>query len=189
VAELTIGYRVPAHILAVANTLLERAEVAVPASRSARTDGAPPTVRIVAPDEVASTAAAEVVELRRRHRLSGIIAPASLVAAVGAALEPHGLRAVPNLDHLGADEVPVLAAEASKGLELDGVVAVEPGQLVGTGARGARLAYVVLTRAVQELTVVTSAGVTSAGVTGAGSADEAGNAHVAGWLHGPARGS
>jgi hypothetical protein len=33
---------------------------------------------------------------------------------------------------------------------------VEPGLLLSAGSRGARLAYIVLTRAVQELTIVTS---------------------------------
>ena len=157
VAQLTIGYRVPAPILEVANTLLGRAEVAVAASRSARLGGSAPLVRTVAAGDVAATAAHEVAELRRRHRLSGIIAPPGLLGALGEALAAAGLRAVANLDHLAADAVPVLAAEASKGLELDGVVAVEPGHLLAAGARGARLAYIVLTRAVQELTIVTSA--------------------------------
>ena len=50
--------------------------------------------------------------------------------------------------------MPLLAAEAAKGLELDGVVAVDHEALVASGPRGARLAYVMLTRAVQELTLV-----------------------------------
>ena len=158
VAQLTIGYRVPAPILAFANTLLDRAEVTVPASRSARLDGAEPTLCVVAAADIATRAAAEVLALRTRHRLSGAIAPAGLVAAVAAAVSDAGMEPVDHLDHLGERQVPVLAAEDCKGLELDGVVAVEPGLLVADGSRGARLAYIVLTRAVQELTIVASSG-------------------------------
>ena len=41
-----------------------------------------------------------------------------------------------------------------KGLELDGVVVVEPAQIVADGAQGLRALYVALTRATQRLTVV-----------------------------------
>ena len=57
---------------------------------------------------------------------------------------------------LGADEVPVFGYELVKGLELDGVVVVSPEEVLDGTERGARLVYVVLTRAVQELTIVTA---------------------------------
>ena len=43
-----------------------------------------------------------------------------------------------------------------KGLELDGVVVVSPEEVLDGTERGARLVYVALTRAVQELTIVTA---------------------------------
>jgi DNA helicase IV len=52
-------------------------------------------------------------------------------------------------------------ATLAKGLEFDAVVVVEPAEVAaaaGGGARGARLLYVALTRAVQELVVVHSPG-------------------------------
>jgi DNA helicase IV len=42
----------------------------------------------------------------------------------------------------------------AKGLEFDAVVVVEPALIAGGTARGLRLLYVALTRAVQELVVV-----------------------------------
>jgi DNA helicase IV len=48
----------------------------------------------------------------------------------------------------------VLAPPEAKGLEFDAVVVVEPAELAGATARGLRLLYVALTRAVQELVVV-----------------------------------
>lgn len=126
----------------------------VPASRSARLGGDPP--RRVRADEVdlAAAAVAALVDLRSRHPLSGIIAPDTRLAALADALVACDLTPVDHLDHLGADEIPLLGAEAAKGLELDGVVAVDHEALVATGPRGARLAYIMLTRAVQELTLV-----------------------------------
>ena len=44
-----------------------------------------------------------------------------------------------------------------KGLEFDGVVVVEPDEILGDTPRGARLLYVAMTRAVQELAFVTHA--------------------------------
>ena len=43
---------------------------------------------------------------------------------------------------------------SAKGLEFDAVVVVEPAAISGGSARGLRLLYVALTRAVQELVVV-----------------------------------
>jgi len=44
-----------------------------------------------------------------------------------------------------------------KGLELDGVVVVEPAEIVATNQHGLRLLYVALTRSTQRLTVVHAA--------------------------------
>ena len=46
--------------------------------------------------------------------------------------------------------------EQVKGLEFDGVVVVEPNELLDGTPRGARLLYVAMTRAVQELAFVTT---------------------------------
>jgi DNA helicase IV len=43
-----------------------------------------------------------------------------------------------------------------KGLEFDGVVVVEPDAILGDTPRGARLLYVAMTRAVQELAFVST---------------------------------
>ena len=43
-----------------------------------------------------------------------------------------------------------------KGLEFDGVVVVEPDEILDGTPRGARLLYVAMTRAVQELAFVTT---------------------------------
>ncbi len=50
--------------------------------------------------------------------------------------------------------VPVLEALDTKGLEFDGIVIVEPDEIVGESEAGVRTLYVVLTRATQQLDIV-----------------------------------
>ena len=95
-----------------------------------------------------------MVALRRRHRLTGVIAGSRWHARLAEALAAVELRAVGHVQHLADDEVPVFGYEEVKGLELDGVVVVEPNEVLDGSERGARLVYVALTRAVQELTIV-----------------------------------
>ena len=64
--------------------------------------------------------------------------------------------AVDHLHQLGHDDVPLFAPETAKGLEFDGVVVVEPEVILDGTARGARLLYVAMTRAVQELAFVSA---------------------------------
>ena len=52
-----------------------------------------------------------------------------------------------------ADVVTLLAPPEAKGLEFDAVIVVEP-SAVYDDARGGRLLYIALTRAVQELAIV-----------------------------------
>ena len=88
VEHLTIGYRVPAPILDVANRLLPATGVDVPASRSVRREGHAPAVRRA--DDPALGAAEEVVALRRHHALTGVIAPERWLAPIADALADRG---------------------------------------------------------------------------------------------------
>ena len=72
-----------------------------------------------------------------------------------------GLAAVDHVHELGSDELPLFDPERVKGLEFDGVIVVNPHEILSEGSavevtpRGARLLYVAMTRAVQELHFVT----------------------------------
>jgi DNA helicase IV len=80
-------------------------------------------------------------------------------------LRSKGLDAIDPRDQesrgLGADLI-VLSAEGANGLEFDGVVVVEPGQIASRGARGAtsitprglRTLYVAMTRPTRRLAIV-----------------------------------
>lgn len=163
IASLTIGYRVPEPILRVANRLLPSTGVDATASRSVRSAGEPPawfTVDAGADDGAAREAlaheVARVVRLvKHRHALTGVVAPVELHDTIGGALAASGLAAVDHVHDLGHDDVPLFGPETVKGLEFDGVVVVNPHEILDGTSRGARLLYVAMTRAVQELAFVT----------------------------------
>jgi DNA helicase IV len=155
VAHLTIGYRVPAPILDIANRLLPMTAVDTVASRSVRLDGTSPTTRLTTAATLAAGVAEEVVAMRHRHPLTGVIAPEPVFAAIAAALAAVGLVAVDRVQDLAKADVPLFGAESVKGLEFDGVIVVNPHQMLDGSARGARLLYVAMTRAVQTLRFVT----------------------------------
>ena len=153
IEELELGYRVPRPILEVANRLLPEVAPGVRAARSVRSDGpAPEVVRASAADLPARTAV-EVRDLAAAWSSVGLIVPPAWRDAVAAALRDAavdfgtgtrgGLTAV----------VTLLDPPEAKGLEFDAVVVVEP-SAIHTDARGGRLLYIALTRAVQALAIV-----------------------------------
>jgi DNA helicase IV len=157
VSDLTIGYRVPAPILEVANRLLPLTGVAATASRSVRAEGEPPALHRTTLHDLGRTVAQVVREVKHRHRLTGVVAPETAHDALAEALHGAGFVAVDHVHELGHDDVPLFGPESVKGLEFDGVVVVEPAEILGDTPRGARLLYVAMTRAVQELAFVTTA--------------------------------
>lgn len=159
VVALTTGFRVPAGVVELANQVLERIDVDVPAARSLRRDG---EVRV---ERVAGDVAAGVVRAVRRaltyEGSIGVIAAERDVVRVREALGAAGMVTA-GPEELGA-RVTVLAAGEAKGLEYDHVVAVEPAAVVEAEARGLERLYVVLTRAVSRLDVVHGRAVPFAG--------------------------
>ena len=155
IADLTIGYRVPEPILEVANRLLPLTGVDATESRSVRVEGDPPAWHRVPSDVLAGETAEVVKAVKHRHALTGVVAPLELHEALSAALGEAGFEAVDHVHELEPTEVPIFGPEAVKGLEFDGVVVVNPHDILGDTPRGARLLYVAMTRAVQELAFVT----------------------------------
>ena len=156
IADLTIGYRVPEPILEVANRLLPLTGVDATPSRSVRSAGDPPNWHHAAADELPAAIADVVAEVKHRHKLTGVVAPPELHDTVVAALAAVGLSGVAHIHELDPGDVPLFGPESVKGLEFDGVVVVNPHQILDGTPRGARLLYVAMTRAVQELAFVTS---------------------------------
>ncbi|MEU6845965.1 AAA family ATPase [Streptomyces sp. NPDC046716] len=149
VVPLTVGFRVPAAVVGLANRVLERIDVAVPAARSLRGDG---ELRV---REVGDLVGGVVDAVRRALGFAGsvgVIAAEGDVGRVRDGLVAAGI-VVGGADELGV-RVGVLAAGEAKGLEYDHVVAVEPAAIVEAEVRGLERLYVVLTRAVSRLDVV-----------------------------------
>jgi DNA helicase IV len=162
VADLTIGYRVPEPVLSVANRLLPLTDVDATESRSVRVEGAAPVWTRCDTADLPQRVAAEAVALKKLHKVMGIVAPGRLHDALGASLATEGLTGVAHVHDLEPTEVPVFEAHAVKGLEFDGVLVVNPHEVLAEGRsdvehtpRGARLLYVAMTRAVQRLVLVT----------------------------------
>lgn len=95
--------------------------------------------------------------MRHRHHNTGVVAPAALFEVLAGASAAAGLVAVDRVHDLGHADVPLFTAEAVKGLEFDGVVVVNAHEIFDGSARGARLLYVAMTRAVQVLHLVSDA--------------------------------
>ncbi|GHH44313.1 DNA helicase IV [Streptomyces umbrinus] len=149
VVPLTTGFRVPQAVVELANRVLAKLDVGVPAGQSLRRDG---ELRLLPTDDVPG----ETVEAVRRalsyEGSVGVITADSDVVRVREALGDAGIEAA-EVDQLGA-RVTVLGAGLAKGLEYDHVVAVEPAAIVEGETRGLHRLYVVLTRAVSRLDVV-----------------------------------
>ncbi|WP_406060546.1 ATP-binding domain-containing protein [Streptomyces sp. NBC_01077] len=141
VVPLTLGYRVPAAIVELANRLLPHLGTDVPAGRSVRTDGEVTVTRTT--DLLAATREA-VREALAAEGSVGVITADGLVGEVAEAVREGG----------AGERVTVLPAKVVKGLEFDHVVVVEPAAIVAAEARGPNRLYVALTRAVSRLTLV-----------------------------------
>jgi DNA helicase IV len=122
-------------------------------------DAAPLVVR--APDRagLGATTAEAVAKMTAdlTSRNVAVVVPDALADEISDALARAGIahgRATRNaLD----DPVTVVPVSVVKGLELDGVVVVEPARIVSDEAQGLRALYVALTRPTQRLTIVHAA--------------------------------
>lgn len=151
VVPLTVGFRVPQAVVGLANQLLERLDVEVPAGRSLRGDGEL-RVRETEPGALTDAVVAAVRDSLAYEGSIGVVAADADVERVRRALDATGI-AFAGPDELGA-RVSVVPAGVVKGLEYDHVVAVEPAAIAEAEERGLHRLYVVLTRAVSRLEVV-----------------------------------
>ncbi|WP_251093960.1 AAA family ATPase [Streptomyces sp. Caat 7-52] len=149
VVPLTTGFRVPAAVVELANRLLARLGVAVPAATSLRTDG---ELTLRPAEDLLGTTVAAVRDALAREGSVGVITADADADRVRAALTEAGLGPA-GPDALGA-RLTVVPASMVKGLEYDHVVAVEPAAVAEAEDRGLHRLYVVLTRAVSRLDVV-----------------------------------
>jgi DNA helicase IV len=157
VEELTVNYRTPVEIVAVAADVLASLSAELRPPRSVRESGVEPwALRVdehdlaarlaeVAAEQSAAVAGGKLAVLVPFSRAAG------LAAAIGAVLPAAGIERGPEL--LSAP-VAVLAVSDAKGLEFDAVLVVDPDAILDQSPRGASDLYVALTRATQRLGVV-----------------------------------
>jgi DNA helicase IV len=142
--RLTTNYRNSAEIFALAADLARAAIPGADLPNAVRRTGAEPRVAEVDPHELAGTVRAAVDTLADQvEGTVAVVAPVGRLAAVRTWL---GAR--------GGGRLSVLEALDTKGLEFDGIVVVEPDEIVAESPAGIRTLYVVLTRATQQLDVV-----------------------------------
>jgi len=157
VIGLSVGYRIPGQIMELANKVMAVATPSLRAPDSVRVGDVSPTiVRAPSTELLGKTVADEVLALAGAipGASLGIVAPDQMIDDLSVALTEagvdHGTATRTGLD-AGVTLVPVSVV---KGLELDGVVVVEPSVIVDSIEHGMRALYVALTRSTQRLTVV-----------------------------------
>ncbi|MDG4837622.1 AAA family ATPase [Micromonospora sp. WMMD967] len=154
--ELTVSYRTPAEIMAVAADVLAEIDPALRPPRSVRESGVPPWDRTVPDEQLAAELVAEAT--REAAGLTdgrlGVLVPAGRVgelgSAVTAALPEAAVGEHPELE----SRVVVLTVAQAKGLEFDSVLVVDPDRMVAESPRGRSDLYVALTRATQRLGIL-----------------------------------
>ncbi|MEU8283361.1 ATP-binding domain-containing protein [Micromonospora sp. NPDC048905] len=154
--ELTVSYRTPAEIMAVAADVLAEIDPTLRPPRSVREGGVPPWDRTVPAERLAAELVAEAT--REATALTegrlGVLVPAGRVgelgSAVTAALPEAAVGEHPELE----SRVVVLTVAQAKGLEFDSVLVVDPDRMVAESPRGRSDLYVALTRATQRLGVL-----------------------------------
>jgi DNA helicase IV len=125
---LSVNYRTPAEIMAVAAALLAEFAPGVQPPESVRASGVEPWSRRVSKSELAGAIEEFIRDEADREGTSVVIGPPEQPGAV--------------------------APSETKGLEFDAVLVVEPDRILADGPRGAADLYVALTRATQRLGVL-----------------------------------
>ncbi|WP_229401411.1 HelD family protein [Micromonospora okii] len=157
--ELTVSYRTPTEIMAVAAEVLAEIDPGLRPPRSVRDSGVPPWDRAVAEEalarELTDAVVAEAAGLAD-GRL-GVIVPGGRVDALGAALVAALPEAAVGEHPELESRVVLLTVGQAKGLEFDTVLVVDPEGIVAESPRGHSDLYVALTRATQRLGILRAA--------------------------------
>jgi superfamily I DNA/RNA helicase len=147
--QLTVNYRTPAEIMAVAADVLAAVAPGEQPPESVREEGVPPrAVRGLA--QVPAVVRRELAEMGEAGRLA-VIAPGALIGELARALPD----AVPG-DRAEVLDSPLalLTVGQAKGLEFDRVVLADPAGILAQSPAGGHDLYVAITRATHRLTVL-----------------------------------
>jgi len=168
-APLTVNYRTPAEIMAVAADVLAEIDPAARPPRSVRETGSAPWRLRAGPAGAAGSSGLAAAVAQAAVAMAGqtgdgtmaVLVPAGrlaeLAAAVAAVLPAAAPAAAPPEDAAGPDlerPVVVLTVRQAKGLEFDSVLVADPAAILAESPRGPGDLYVALTRATHRLGVV-----------------------------------
>jgi DNA helicase IV len=155
-APLTVNYRTPAEVMAVAADVLAAIDPDLEVPRSVRESGHQPWRQFVPGDdldEAVGAAAVRLAEQAGEGKLAVIVPELrldDLGKAVSSVLPDTALGADPDL----TSPAVVLTVRQAKGLEFDCVLIADPAQILAESPRGLNDLYVALTRATQQVGVV-----------------------------------
>ncbi len=158
-AELTVGYRIPAPSMALAARILTEAAPDLSPPVSVRSEGDEP--RFERAPSAGDLPATVVEVVTDEASISGVgnvavICPRSSYETVVEAFEAAGV-AIGRAPRDGLDrQITVVPIHLVKGLEVDAAVVVEPAAINDEEPQGARSLYVACTRATKRLTIITS---------------------------------
>lgn len=158
VIGLSVGYRIPNQIMELANRVMRAATPELRAPTAVRDGDFEPEITAVDRSVLGRTVAARtqaMIDVIGDGNLA-VVVPDAMADEISEALTTagieHGRATRTGLD-TGVTVVPVSVV---KGLELDGVVVVEPARIVAAEQQGLRALYVALTRSTRMLTIVHS---------------------------------
>ena len=166
VEELTVNYRTPERIMALARQVVREAGEALPVTRSVREGEHDPVVLATDPASLVDT-----VVTRAKTDLAAatdgrvaVVVPVTLLDELLAALQAALGKEI--VGDATRDDTPltVLTPVEAKGLEFDAVIVAEPAALIDADRRGVHDLYVALTRPTQRLSVIHT-GKLPAGIT------------------------
>jgi DNA helicase IV len=158
-AELSVNYRTPAEIMAVAADVLAAVDPSLEPPRSVRSAGIAP----VAAQVTSATLAAELIATVRREAAQvgdgrvGVLVPAGREEELGrelvGAIPEAAVGEQPDL----RNTVVLMTVRQAKGLEFDAVVVVQPDEIIADSPRGLSDLYVAVTRPTRRLAVLHTA--------------------------------
>jgi DNA helicase IV len=157
VIGLSVGYRIPEKIMELANRVMMAATPTLRSPVSVRVGDERPEFVAVDHGDGLYDAVAQATAAMTAVEPTGtiaVVAPDAMVDAVADAMTrlgvDHGRATRSGLN----ERVTVVPVSVVKGLELDGVVVVEPAEIVASEQQGLRALYVALTRSTKRLTIV-----------------------------------
>lgn len=152
VEALTVGYRVPAPIMDVANAYLASSAPHLEPTRSVRVDGEAPRV-MRSEGELPVVLASLAGTLLADFQTVAAISSAGVLDGLDRQLRDRALPVDPPGVAARPGRLALVRADDAKGLEFDAVVVLEPAAIAALPG-GPGLLYIAMTRAVQHLTIV-----------------------------------